>query len=272
MSLQSRLKTYWMPSEQNTSNSTTNNNSNIISGDPLWIIDPSILYSTGKLMDFIPLESQTFSEKINAIIRMSIYTALLLYLYYGNASYLYIIIVAMIVSYLYVALETKKNINKTTTEGFEPVADTVSKTPEYFSELNQEYASASITPTSADSCTRPTADNPFMNFTMADRTNISSDGKIINRAAACDTNDASIKSEIRTTFNEGLYLDVNDLFERHNSQREFYTMPSTTLYSDPEGKFKNWLYNSPSTCKEDTTKCQVYEDIRAESRQPLLRD
>lgn len=263
MTLETSFKTSQMPSEENTSNST--------SGDPLWIIDPSILYSPNKLMDFIPLDSQTLSEKINALIRMSIYTSLLLYLYYGNASYLYIIIFAMIVSYVYIVLETKKNTIKTT-ERFEPVIDTVSKTPEYFSELNQEYASASITPTSASSCTHPTIDNPFMNFTMADRTNISSDGKIINRAPACDTNDASIKSEIRTSFNEGLYLDVNDLFERHNSQREFYTMPSTTLYSDPEGKFKNWLYNTPSTCKEDTTKCQVYEDIRAESRQPLLRD
>ena len=54
--------------------------------------------------------------------------------------------------------------------------------------------------------------------------------------------------------------DVDDLFGRYNSQRQFYTMPSTTVPNDQKS-FAEWLYKTPETCKENSL-CLKYEDNR----------
>ena len=44
-------------------------------------------------------------------------------------------------------------------------------------------------------------------------------------------------------------------------QRQFYTMPSTTIPNDQTG-FAKFLYQLPTTCKEDSAQCLRYEDVR----------
>jgi hypothetical protein len=44
--------------------------------------------------------------------------------------------------------------------------------------------------------------------------------------------------------------DPTDVFGRSQSQRQFYTMPSSSIPND-QGSFQNWLYLIPGkTCKE----------------------
>ena len=47
-----------------------------------------------------------------------------------------------------------------------------------------------------------------------------------------------------------------------NSQRQFYTLPSTTIPNDPNNDFGKWLYNSSQTCKENQNNCLKTEDVR----------
>ena len=110
-------------------------------------------------------------------------------------------------------------------------------------------------------CTKPTIDNPFMNVTMKDYLNIK-DGKIVDRPPACDTTDPEIKKEIDIMFKNNLFQDIDDLFEKFNSQRQFYTTASTTIPNDRDS-FQKWLYASSKTCKQDQENCYRYEDIRA---------
>ena len=44
-------------------------------------------------------------------------------------------------------------------------------------------------------------------------------------------------------------MDVNDVFAKHNSQRQFYTMPVTDICND-QTNFAKWLYLTPPSCKE----------------------
>ena len=112
-------------------------------------------------------------------------------------------------------------------------------------------------------CTMPTLDNPFMNATMKDYLNVDPEtNKIIDRPPACDTNDPNIKREIDKMYDNNLYKDIDDIFGKMNSQRQFYTMPSTTIPNDQDA-FAKWLYLSPKTCKEDQDYCLRYEDVRA---------
>lgn len=119
-----------------------------------------------------------------------------------------------------------------------------------------------------DKCTPPTVDNPFMNVTMKDYLNIK-DGKTVNEPPACDTALPETKKQIDDTFNNNLFHDVNDVFGKMNSQRQFYTMPWTTI-PNRQDEFARWLYLNPKTCKEDQDFCLRYEDVRA--KRPVMVD
>ena len=85
---------------------------------------------------------------------------------------------------------------------------------------------------------------------------------IVDRPPACDVSDPEVKLLIDNNFDNNLYKDIDDIFGKMNSQRQFYTMPSTTIPNDQES-FAKWLYLSPKTCKEDQDYCLRYEDVRA---------
>jgi len=117
-------------------------------------------------------------------------------------------------------------------------------------------------------CVSPTIDNPFMNATMKDFLNVDPvTNRIVDRAEACDINDLEVKKQMDSSFNNNLYKDVNDVFGKMNSQRQFYTMPSTTI-PNAQDDFAKWLYLNPKTCKEDQDFCLKYEDIRA--KRPVM--
>ena len=118
-----------------------------------------------------------------------------------------------------------------------------------------------------EECTLPTLDNPFMNVTMKDMLNI--DPKNPGRPKACDTTNPEVKKKMDEMFNHNLFKDVNDVFGKMNSQRQFYTMPNTTI-PNAQDDFAKWLYLNPKTCKEDQDYCLRYEDIRA--KRPVFVD
>jgi len=111
-------------------------------------------------------------------------------------------------------------------------------------------------------CTKPTVDNPFMNVTMKDYMNFDENGFVVNRPPACDPNDPEVKKMMDETFSNNLYRDVSDVFGKKNSQRNYFTMPWTTI-PNKQDEFARWLYLSPKTCKEDQDYCLRYEDIRS---------
>jgi hypothetical protein len=106
-----------------------------------------------------------------------------------------------------------------------------------------------------------------MNVTMKDMLNI--DPKKPSRPKACDTTNPEVKQKMDEMFNHNLFKDVNDVFGKMNSQRQFYTMPNTTI-PNAQDDFAKWLYLNPKTCKEDQDYCLRYEDVRA--KRPVFVD
>lgn len=111
-----------------------------------------------------------------------------------------------------------------------------------------------------EDCSSPSKDNPFMNVLISDYNNGSK--KETSKEIACGAS-PEINKLIEENFNFNLYKDTDDLFNKNNSQRQFYTTANTTIPNDQE-TFANWLYKSPKTCKEDTIKCptNIHEDLR----------
>jgi len=107
-----------------------------------------------------------------------------------------------------------------------------------------------------NTCKRPTSDNPMMNLSAVDHGNQ-------NVPAACNANDSEIQNDIKINFNKDLFRNVDELWEKENSQRQFYTMPNTAVPNNQK-EFAEWLYKMPTSniCKEDQYACLRYDDLR----------
>jgi hypothetical protein len=92
--------------------------------------------------------------------------------------------------------------------------------------------------------TVPSAKNPFMNV-LIDEIKYNP-----TRPMAASVLDPSVKVTLDDFFRTEFYSDPTDVFGRSQSQREFITMPSTSIPND-QGSYQDWLYKIPGkTCKE----------------------
>lgn len=110
-----------------------------------------------------------------------------------------------------------------------------------------------------NTCRRPTRDNPFMNPDLTEFNNG-------DPPVACNSYDEDINDEMKINFNHELFRDVDELWERKNSQRQFYTVPNTGIPNN-QTEFAEWLYKVPETCKQNhsnngPSSCLRYEDLR----------
>lgn len=218
-----------------------------------WLDNPQILFDKDNILDFFPTPKEDFDDKLNSIMRLSVYMGILLAFYHKNMIWLSIIVFTG----LFTIVLKRGKVEKKTTQDVSK--DGSQSTTEQFDdeiENNNNNKTNNV-------CTRPTLDNPFMNPTMKDYLNVDPEtNRIVDRPPACDISDPIVKQEMDKNFDNNLYKDIDDVFGKMNSQRQFYTMPSTTIPNDQDG-FAKWLYLSPKTCKEDQDYCLRYEDIRA---------
>ena len=205
--------------------------------DPFWSNDINVLLDKKRLVEFVPTKDMSHAEKLNAVARFLIYASIILILYQREWWTMYIpLLGAGFTIFLY---KTSKKY-RSDPPGYEP---------EDTHKLNVDSLS-----TLPPHCTPPTRNNPFMNVLFNEWTDNP------NRPPACAYKGA--QEEIETNFNYNLYRDIDDLFDKNNSQRQFYTTPITTIPND-QGSFARWLYEVPSTCKEDQENCLRYEDLRS---------
>jgi|TARA_B110000971_G_scaffold20384_1_gene18632 hypothetical protein len=199
-----------------------------LKGDKFWFNDGAVLIQRSRLSEFYPSYDMTLVEKLNAISRLSIYLGIVLYLFSMNYLYFYIPVVIIFFTLF---------IYKTQINNIEMYFNS------YKSPLNEHNKNILEEKT----CTKPTYNNPFMNI------NVISDNP--QKTEACKSWDnKKLKTDIKEKFNTNLYRDVSDLYGKNNSQRQYYTMPSTTL-PNKQTEFAKWCYNTGATCKEDTIKC-----------------
>tara|TARA_B100001093_G_C26737189_1_gene974991 strand:- start:478 stop:1158 length:681 start_codon:yes stop_codon:yes gene_type:complete len=198
----------------NTINDTLLKNPVDITRDVFWYNEPSILLRLNRLDEFFPSRDMTLEEQLNSFTRLSIYLSVVLYLYTFNVNYLYISIFTLVFTYL---IYTNSN-NR---------------------EHRENY-------TNINNVVRPTRDNPYMNILPDDYLHNP------NRESLSRLNNyknSKLDSVVSEKSRYNLYRDSSDIYGRNTNQRQFYTTPITTIPNE-QGKFANWLYKSPPTCKE----------------------
>ncbi len=197
--------------------------------DAFWLENWKVLFNTQRLDEFFPNNKMSLSEQLNSVVRLTIYLGLLLMAYTKNYKFLYIPIITALFTYI-IWFYSKKNI-----ENFNFIEDINNS---LFNKNDKRIV-------------KPTQDNPFMNVQMDDYL-YNPDREAISKLN--NYNNDELNKEIDVAFNYNLYRDVDDVFNKQNSQREFYTMPSTTI-PNKQGDLANWLYNVPPTCKENGLMC-----------------
>ena len=200
--------------------------------ESFWYDNINVLFNRSKLHKYIPLKSYSRDEKLNSIVRVSIYIAILFLFLTGNVNYLFIVIFSLVLT-LIVHSNSDTIVEKN-----------VQKNVENYSNIknDKDFKKYNIKPAKyMEKCILPTDENPFMNPLVTDKR---------TRKEACKTfNNKKLRKVVEDKFGKGLFKDINRVYDRENSQREFYTLPSTTIPNDQES-FGKWLYNTPKTCKE----------------------
>jgi hypothetical protein len=205
-----------------------------------WLDDPKILFTNNNYIKFFPTEKMTHMEMLNTITRFSIYLSILSLLFSKDKAmvYLYIPLILIIICI---------------------ILSKIIKTEETFMKTNvckgKNYNDKDKQCINNTKCTNPTKNNPFMNILLTDYV------ENPTRQEACKHDDQYTKKMVNKYFYNNLFVNVDDLYENRNSQRQFYTMPVTTI-PNKQTEFAQWLYKLPETCKTNQEKCLKYEDLR----------
>lgn len=256
-----------------------------------WYNDISILYNEQNFLEFIPYREFDFNRKLNAILRLSIYYAIIIYILTSKKNVFCVPFISIIITvFLYKNYRNNKknkltslfknnntNVNNSTNTTKNAIDNLIPNNSLLNNSINSNSNNSinsnnlinsnnsnsiinnrvnnleennrleqidNIIKDINDSCNLPTNDNPFMNLNTYDLSN----GE---KSKACKTyNNQGIKNIVENKFNNDLYLDSNDLFNRRNSQRQFYTMPNTSV-PNRQDDFKDFLYGEMgTTCKE----------------------
>ena len=188
---------------------------------PLWINDFDILYNRKFLLEIIPKTGYDFNRKLNSLVRLSIYYSIILYIISKTRNKnIFLIPIGVGIFTVIIGKKLKDNINSSILK---------------YNNINNPIEALD------SNCRVPTDNNPFMNPTLYNENN--------DISPCLSYNNKGVQKEIEDKFNNGLYRNSSDIFNKNNSQRQFYTVPSKKYPNDQES-FKNWLYSTPPTCKE----------------------
>lgn len=181
----------------------------------------------------IPDINMTFEEKLNSIIRALLFLGIIFTLIFNDSKYILFVLIIMIISIIIYNYQYEKN----------------RQIEKYLNENNLDIINNK-------KCIKPTKANPFMNLNILESKN--------SKFSACSIENSKINKNMNKYFNENVFRETDDLYNKSLLPRQFYTMPSTTIPNERE-KLGDWLYNNGESCKENTIQCynNLYNDIRA---------
>lgn len=230
-----------------------------------WTENPFVLLEN--FTKFIPTKSMTRVQQMNAITLFCLYAIIILKLIgllhnYVAVFFVGIIVILVLIYYnKYKKFNNNDNSEQFNVESGYYDSDNVLRIGKFYSEKNRNkkldkmvYNTSMKNQDILDVKREPTVDNPFMNPIL-------NDFNTENVPYPVNIDDDVIKEKINLTYNKDLFRDLSDLYDSKNVERQFFTIPGGAIPNDQQ-KFAEWCYKTPSTCKENTENCIVYDDLR----------
>jgi hypothetical protein len=198
--------------------------------ETIWYENINGLFTETNYYKIIPVREMTLQEKLNALLRFFVYLGILLALIKSNYKYLLLGIITALITII---------INKYELQ-------TEKETEKFLDKNNLTIVDNKI-------CTRSTVENPFMNLSIAD---ISLNPE---HPQACDVENYQVKKSVAKNFYSRVFRDVNDIYSKDASERQFYTMPCTQVAND-QTEFGKWLYINGGSGKDGNSE-QCWRNI-----------
>jgi len=174
-----------------------------------WLQDPANLFTKQNWLRFVPTDTMTVPEALNAVVRFTVYFSSVLTMLCADTNYLLFIPIVMGATAILVRLYPETQILKET-----------------FS--NRGHSSSIQSPTSS---------NPFMNVLFTDYVDNPQ-----RPPAPADITSVPVKESIDEAFanTHDLFMDTSDRFTLAQSARVFNTVAATTIPNDLDG-FQTFL-------------------------------
>lgn len=199
---------------------------------PFWSENPNILIDKTYFTEWFPLTEMSYNQKLNAITRLVLLFAILLFVCNQHLRILPITLLtlaAIFFVHYHHSLKSKR-------EGM----------------ISQSVVHDSLNNINATFQT-PVPENPFSNILVTDyEYNVeklpappSTNDNILSQAKQFVRNAHKDQPEIA----DKLFNDLAEEFTFEQSMRPFYSMPNTTIPNDQQG-FRNFCYGDMVSCKE----------------------
>ena len=202
---------------------------------PFWGKNPNIILSS--LTELFPLETMSYSQKLNAVSRAVIVFAFLMFIFTKNIRVLVISILTLggiWILYYYTKKQKEGYRNKSPAEAL------------LNADINNLHLFDDFSPS-----------NPLGNVLMTDY-DMASDKKPAPPSYTSDSQENIVKQtkamvdELHPEepqISKKLYQSLDDNLTLEQSLRPFYSNPSTTIPND-QGSFADFCYGSMISCKE----------------------
>jgi hypothetical protein len=217
---------------------------------PFWINNPNVLFQQEYLLEFFPVDSMVYSQKLNAITRTVILLVIIGFLYSNNFRILLIGFITLFSIYLlqyYHNKQTEKRDNKRTSENIR----------ESFTNPSLEYMKNNNIEVSDEVFDKPDSSNPFGNVLVSDY------DYNPNKKPAPPAYNKIVEKDILTqakkfvsdanpdhpNIADKLFGDMGSNMEFEQSLRPFHSTANTMIPND-QGAFAEFCYGSMISCKE----------------------
>lgn len=187
----------------------------------IWYKDINNFINKDNFNIFFPTETMNYEEKLNAIMRLTLYTMILFYLITQKLKLtltiiLFVMIIIVVMYEIY--LEQKKK------------------------QLLKDYKNNSII-LNNKKCIKPTKDNPFMNVLPGENLDKKNDknSELANYYSACDITNEKIEKNIKSTFERDLYRNSEDIYGKKGGVQRFVNVPNEVSLNHQK-KYAEWLY------------------------------
>lgn len=187
--------------------------------------------------NLVPNNYMTIEDKINAVMRFVIFTGIMATLIFNDSRYILLVLVIMLISIVI----------------FNYHQERIAESEKYLNTNDIDIVDNR-------KCYKPSLHNPFMNPNI---THIREDSDIKN----CPIENSGIRDSMKTNFYSNVFRETDDIYDKSLLERQFYTMPSTSIPNERE-KLGDWLYNRGASCKENNgVQCynNLYNEIRYDS-------
>lgn len=174
-----------------------------------------------------PNINMSLDEKMNAIIRLILFIGIIATLIFNDSRYILFVFIIMIISILIYNYQIEKN----------------KKFEKFLNSNDLDIIDNKF-------CTKPTKENPFMNPNLIDKK---------GKYKSCSIDNTNVINAINSKLEETVFRESDDIYNKSTMNRQFYTVPSTTIPNERE-LFTEWLYERGPSCKENNGE-QCYNNL-----------